>query len=91
MTHIIDPSGAPPPLERILADIPAPRVLQIELTTLWMPPGRHALRLNSVDPAAPNRKPHLLCPLLVGDEGQTHADLLELLAGALRLAGGNGR
>lgn len=74
-------------LESILAGIDPGRALQIELTTTWLPEGRKALRLNTIDKVYPNRKPHLLCPLLVGDEGHTHADLLEILARALRRAG----
>lgn len=71
-------------LDQILAAIPPGRCLRIETVRIWNPPNRAGLALYSVDPGAPRRVPQRLCPLLIGDEGETHADLLEKVAGALR-------
>lgn len=69
-------------LEGILAGIPPGRSLRLETVHIWHPPGRVGLLLQHVDPGAPRRVPTKLCPLLVGDEGQTVADLLTMVAGA---------
>jgi len=75
-----------PPLEEVLASIPPGRQLRIETARIFHPSNRAGLILSHVDPGAPRRVPTRLCPLIIGDEGQTAADLLELVAGALRLA-----
>jgi len=74
-------------LEAILAEIPPGRSLRIETVRIWHPPGRVGLLLEHVDPGAPRRVPKKLCPMLVGDEGETVSDLLNKVAQALTLAG----
>lgn len=80
------PDWAGKPFEEILAAVPAGRSLRIETVRIWEPPNRAGLMLFHVDPGAPRRAAKKLCPMLVGDEGETIPDLLEKVATALRLA-----
>lgn len=73
-------------LDAILAEVPPGRVLRIETVRVWQPPNRVGLLLFHVDPGAPRRVPAKLCPMLVGEEGQTASDLLKMVAEALALA-----
>lgn len=60
------------------------REFSVQLTWTLIP-SRDAIQLYLPGKTAQS-KPVKACPLLVADEGQTHADLLELLAKATRIA-----
>lgn len=73
----------PETLERLLANIPPLEELRITFTTLLQPAGRPGLRLNTKSVVEYKRRARPLCPVIIADPRQTHADLLRIIADAL--------
>lgn len=70
-------------LEEILAGIPPLEELRITTTTMLAPAGRAGLRLSTKSVVDYKKRANPLCPVIIADPFQTHADLLRIVADAL--------
>lgn len=76
-------AAAPKTLDDLLAGIPPLEDLRITLTVMIFNGGRPAIRLSTKSVTDYKRRAKSLCPVIVADPKQTHADMLRMIADTL--------
>lgn len=71
-------------LAEILAGVGPLENLVIAFDRAILNGGRPIIRLSARSVIEPRKRARSLCPMIVGDPGETHADMLEKITRALR-------